>query len=144
MARTLLIWLLVLALPAQAVAAVSMVHCDRNHHDAEDTSFVRLNARSEHHQSEAKSPSAQNRLAAAVPGKQEVVSSSAVGAPKPFHVGKEKCSACASCCSAAAIICASVVVPAIDVTGAAFAADLPVVDSFRADGPERPPKSLLA
>lgn len=63
---------------------------------------------------------------------------------KAGHAAKQKCSACASCCSLGAILTTVPVVPVTDSAPTVFAAVVPTVDAFAADGPDRPPRNVLA
>jgi hypothetical protein len=56
-----------------------------------------------------------------------------------------KCSACAACCSVSVLLMSSVpTIPALDASPAMFSAVACTVGAFIADGPERPPRPLLA
>ena len=114
--RTLLIWLLVLAVPAQGAAAATMAFCGPNHHGSSSARVEVSAATSKHsHHGGAESvhevrSGASTTMAAAddVPTVMKVNQAS-----------KQKCSVCASCCSMGAILTA-------------------------ADGPDRPPRNVLA
>lgn len=55
-----------------------------------------------------------------------------------------KCSVCASCCSAAAIHDTVPKLPAVEPVAADFIALAPAVAPFATDGPDRPPRHVLA
>lgn len=151
--RILLIWLLVLAIPAQGVAAATMLYCGPDHHGASSDSIRDGNhgvVTSAHHQAPDAGPrqhdhathdhaahAAQNAESADVPAQ-----ASAAGVPDLSP--KVKCSVCASCCNAAAITSAVVHTPSYQapIVPALAASALPV--SFITDGPRRPPRSFLA
>ena len=139
MARMLLIWLLALALPAQGVMAATMVFCGPNHHDrAAATSH---DAGSAHRAlgSEA------NLHHEAVDGQAEYTAPDKAAESETLSPsGMQKCSVCASCCSAAAIHGTASKLPALEPMAADFAALAPTVEPFAADGPDRPPRHLLA
>ena len=85
------------------------------------------------------------------PDDQETVSaastelSKAAGtAAKSSHSDKQKCSACASCCSVSAILNTVATIPAPAATPTVFAAVVPTVDAFAVGGPDRPPRIVLA
>ena len=56
----------------------------------------------------------------------------------------QKCSVCAACCSAAAIYDALPKLPVLEPAAADFAAVVPAVEPFSADGPDRPPRHIPA
>ncbi len=60
------------------------------------------------------------------------------------QVATQKCSASASCCSAGAILTTVQGVPATEPVPTVFTTVVPTVDPFAADGPDRPPRSVLA
>ena len=60
------------------------------------------------------------------------------------QVATQKCSASASCCFAGAILTAVQGVPATEPVPTVFTTVVPTVDPFAADGPDRPPRSVLA
>ena len=63
---------------------------------------------------------------------------------KVSQAAKQKCSACASCCSLGAILTTVPVVPATDSAPTVFTIFVPTVDAFAVDGPDRPPRNVLA
>lgn len=76
---------------------------------------------------------------------EEVVASVSSAAPaKPGHSYKQKCSACASCCSFGAILSTVLTLPAPAPSPTVFSTVVPTVDAFAADGPDRPPRIVLA
>lgn len=166
--RTLLIWLLALALPAQGVAAATMVFCGPNHHGAGPVAHSQ-HANAEHaHRgsaaqqnrtqlgaSHAEHHGAQNGAQnGAQHGAQHAGAAQADEGSSSVEVAKapaklkqadsQKCSACASCCSAAAILSSAPSVAAPDFSATVFATVEPSVDPFAADGPDRPPRIVLA
>ena len=132
--RTFLIWLLALALPAQGVMAATMVFCGPNHHDRAASV-----AAAAHEDGAAHSHHASSDKQAEVPTSNE-----AAAPDKAAQAGMQKCSVCASCCSAAAIPEAVPKLPVLEPGAADFAAPASAVEPFAADGPERPPRHLLA
>ena len=133
MLRALLIWLLALALPAQGVMAAAMVFCGPNHHERAAASAAAHEAGTAHsHHGRA------DIQAEAATADEGAVPDEA--APSSM----QKCSVCASCCSAAAIHGAAAKLPALEPAAAHFAALAPAVEPFAADGPERPPRHQLA
>ena len=133
MVRMLLIWLLAFALPAQGVIAATMVFCGPNHHDRAAAAAMAHDADAAHSHDEATA------------GKAENTAPDEAAAPETFSPsGMQKCSVCASCCSAAAIHDAVPKLPVFEPVAADFAAMAPAVESFAADGPDRPPRHVLA
>ena len=146
--RTLLMCLLVLAVPAQGFAAVTMAFCGPNHHGSGQTPRAeqvlhvehgtgqladgKLGERAEHHHA----PAGHDETSAAL--------DHSVPHAKFAQADKHKCSACASCCSAAAILGSMPVVPAPAATLTVFASVVPSVSVLAADGPDRPPRPVLA
>lgn len=157
--RTLLICLLVLSVPAQGAAAATMVLCGPNHHgdgagvtmvhaqagglsstSAHDRPHDRPHAHSnDHAQHSAATHAAHDHAVADLPAVGEA-SASAQG----IHAGQHKCSACASCCSVSAMLSPVLAVPVPDVAPTVFSAVVPSVEAFSADGPDRPPRIVLA
>ena len=126
--RIALMWLLALALPVQGVVAATMVACGPGH------SSVAVQADTGHHPVQV--DHSHHRNAAAHDDLTEVKSD-------VVKVVSQKCSACASCCTAAMLpspapSLVSAVVPEFFV--AAVPADTAL---FLTDGPERPPRILF-
>lgn len=122
--RTLLVWLLVLAVPAQAVAAVTMVSCGQAHHAAATT------AAHAHHDTQVDADhSAVDEAAAPTQG---------------THAKVKTCSACAACCSMGALPSTVLALPAADIAPAVFSVVVPGVVRFVVDGPDRPPRNASA
>jgi len=141
MVRTLLIWLLALALPAQGVIAATMVFCGPNHHDRASAAAMAHDADAAHHPLD----SAAHSHHEAADGQAENAASDETAAPETFSPsGMQKCSVCASCCSAAAIHDTVAKLPVFEPMAADFAALAPAVEPFAADGPDRPPRHVLA
>ena len=140
--RTLLIWSLVLAVSAQGAAAATMAFCGPDHHRGGAAAQLQLAAPVEHpHHDGAVAPDHEHPQAEAQadPGS----AGSGVSA-KASDASQHKCSACASCCSVGAILSSVLAVPAPVFTPTVFSAVVPRVDTFAADGPDRPPRIVLA
>jgi hypothetical protein len=142
--RTLLIWLLVLAVPAQAAAAATMAFCGPSHDGGRQATVSRQGAPTghAHHGSAAESPH-EHRGVAAQPDEDASASPASTTAPAKL-VQADKCSACTSCCSAAAILTTVLTVPAPAISPTVSIADVPTVDACAAEGPDRPPRVFLA
>ena len=140
--RTLLIWSLVLAVSAQGAAAATMAFCGPDHHRGAAAAQFQPAAPAEHpHHDGAVAPDHQlsQGEAQADPG-----SASLGVSAKTSDASQHKCSACASCCSVGAILSSVLAVPAPVFTPTVFSAVVPRVDAFAADGPDRPPRIVLA
>lgn len=141
--RTLLVWCLVLALPIQGAAAATMVRCG-SHHSAhagvavaaavETMADAGADAHAGHHGHAHQMPSA----AAADVTDPDRASGANLATADPH-----KCSACAACCSVAAIGRMVLAVPAPDLTATVLIAVVPAVEKFSADGPDRPPRTIV-
>jgi hypothetical protein len=139
--RTLLIWLLVLAVPAQGVAAATMAFCGPSHHGG-GSPRAELSATSAEHSHHGDALAGHELDADAAPvvtGADEV---SVI--VKASQAAKQKCSACASCCSLGAILTTLPLVPTTDSAPTVFVTVVPTVDAFAADGPDRPPRYVVA
>ena len=102
--RTLLTWMLVLAVPLQGAAAATMAFCGPSHHGAGQVGHsdpaVGVGP-VDQHQGDGEADDHPHAHAVY----DEGASASAQAAPqaKFVHADKHKCSACASCCAAAAL-----------------------------------------
>lgn len=142
--RTVLISLLVLAVPAKAAAAVTLAFCGPNHHRAGQAQQVAV-AVPAHHWSAAQTEHGHASVAAQSDGDAMTSAPASTTAPaKPVQADEQKCSACASCCSGGAILSTMLAIPAPEVGPTVFVADVPRVDAFAASGPDRPPRIRLA
>jgi hypothetical protein len=163
-----LIWLLVLALPAQGAAAATMAFCNPAHHaDVSATASHQIamadpDLTRQHHADphavagDLASHTHRHAVPQGVADSDPVVSGvhSAAGsdlvgsagdlsATKLAHADHHKCSACASCCSAAVIGSTVLKVPAPGVAPTVFISVVPTVEKFASDGPDRPPRVHL-
>lgn len=138
-----MIWLLVLAIPAQGVAAATMAFCGPNHHSGGSATIAQQATAEHRHQAldvqAAHYPHDEAQAVDSASNTDEIPA-----ATKFVNADKHTCSACASCCSAAAIFNTALVVPAPELTPTAFVAVVPAVDNFAADGLDRPPRIHLA
>jgi hypothetical protein len=142
--RTLLILLLVLAVPVQAAAAVTMSRCGPNHHRGGPVE-QRAVAEHAHHGSAAQTPHRHEGVAAQPDADEATAVSASTAAPaKLIQPDEHKCSACASCCSGGAIFSTMPAVPAPEISSTVFIADVARVDAFAVSGPDRPPRIFLA
>ena len=138
--KTLLIWLLVLALPAQGIAAAAMTFCGSGHHGVASV-HVAMSAASEHlHRGDSlsvhRSDSGDFVAAATI--------EAASATEKASQAAQQKCSACASCCSLGAMLSTVPVIASFDPAPTVFTTVVPTVDAVATDGPDRPPRIALA
>jgi hypothetical protein len=139
--RSLLIWLMALALPIQAVAAASMQHCGAAHRlmQVGSAAAVVLDVHDHVHEAvphQHGDAGLDVEMSAGDPSDE---------GPNYTALGDDyTCSACANCCSAVALPASMVRLPAPPI--AAHAAALPAtnIDSFMPGGIDRPPRAFLA
>ena len=143
--QTLLIWLLVLAVPAQGAAAATMRFCGPHHHGGAAQTHDRQSGSAERSNphSLAQVALGHHDMAAQADADDPASAGSAALSQGGYDV-KQKCSACASCCSVGAIPSPVLAVPALAVAPTVFCTVVPTVEAFAADGPERPPRIVLA
>ena len=145
--RCFVMWLLVLALPVQGFAASTMLLCGAGHHGAaqvakgghDHASHMRMLTQPT--SVESASLAQHDQPAQATVADQE----SPVSPPAAKHAKVSgKCSACAACCTVAYL--PTTVVPfTVPSPGHALPVLEPITHGgFIADGPERPPRLLLA
>jgi hypothetical protein len=139
MLRTFLIWLLALALPAQGVMAATMVFCGPNHHDR--AAVVVTHEAGVAHQHDA---AAHSHQAATDAQSENTASDATAGSDRFTQSAMQKCTVCASCCSAAAIHDTVPKLPVLEPMAADFAPLVTAVEPFAVDGPDRPPRHTLA
>jgi len=131
--RTVWICLLVLALPAQGMAAATMAFCGQAGHHA--PSGTAHNMHGMHHGVDADTDS--KTPATALPVTADMAQPNA---HESGHTG----SACASCCAAAFITAAGSKMVAIDMAATLQTTALVDIGPFATDAPERPPRAVLA
>jgi hypothetical protein len=136
--RIALMWLLALAVPAQGFAAASMLNCGPGHHGA-----LKVHAH-DHGPGEATQHSHDNagHVDWHAQGFAER-STDGAEAPAAHGVVKVSCSACASCCTAAALPTAAVTFDAAPVDDFMVQLASRSIAAFLTDGPERPPRTIL-
>ena len=138
--RTLLIWMLVLALPAQGAASVTMAFCGPNHDQRGAAGSTQVPATSAHSHDGAAAQLAHAHEGGAVDASMDSdPSAPASGTQAQPHT----CSACASCCMGA-MLSSAPPMPVTDFAATVFATVVVGVDAFAVDGPDRPPRPFLA
>jgi hypothetical protein len=133
--KTLLIWILVLALPAQAMASAVKLSCGPAHHNAPQIVLVADG----HHHDGATAHSGMDSVSSGA-------TASADSSPTKPNIHKSSfCSACAACCvGAAAPPSISFLTPAYSSSGLVVISPAPLVTGFIPAGLERPPKRNFA
>ena len=161
MLRTVLIWLVALAIPAQGMAAVVMLHCGPGHHPAQKTgvtaTLLPAVAHAEHaahghvgHRvqgsdaatSAAASADVQGVAAAATAA--DTPAGSASDADPSTQPPNQKCSACAACCAGLALPSAVALLPTLDPVREVTVLSPAWTAGVAVDGLERPPRILRA
>ena len=141
--RSALMWLLLLALPLQGFAAVTMLNCGPNHQRMWEAALAEPagshdHATRGHHQHEMSTAG----------NHHDTASADAETDPSSVHqlnkLTKFKCSACAACCIGVALPTAALAFASMPPAEALrFFVPAPHVD-FVTDGLDRPPRLLLA
>jgi len=169
--QSLIVCLLALALPGQGVAAATMIHCAQAHqrlqsaaghpdaqasaghgHAAPHTHSSHTHAAAHtrdpahtHDAAQAHDAVHTHDAAQANPADHGVSSDfGSAQAEAAAEVGPYACSACASCCSGVGLSSALLQVPQPDAAATVFVTVVPAVDVFATDGPDRPPRIVLA
>ena len=122
-----------------------MAFCGPNHHGGGAAAQMQATAPANHaHPDDVVASEHKHPQATAAADEDSSASADSVAPAKVSHASKHKCSACASCCSVGAILSSVLAVPAPVFTPTVFSAVVPSVDTFAADGPDRPPRMVLA
>jgi hypothetical protein len=150
--KLVLVWLLALALPLQALAAATMLHCGPSHGRMQ----AQAGARHAHHaQASAhghgatghpgSAYSADSADPAKAAGANDTNGTSATDNPAGFaDLGQFKCSACGACCFAAAMPAFVLTVPKATAVAHWGLAPSQGRVAYLTSGPERPPKLPVA
>jgi len=138
-ARLALIWLLAVALPLQGLSAATMLACNPDQHDhapAVATGHVHADASVELH-SDAQVPGASSHQHAGL-------DPSGAGETSLDDGASQKCSACASCCTSAAVPSQAVSFDAVKPTDFFAPLVARTIAAYVTEGLERPPRSVFA
>ncbi len=133
-----LMFVIILALPLQGLAAATMFHCgpaQAGEHSAADPGHRHADPVAPHHH-HGEAPDAHHAHATA-----EATSEAGDADPQ---APLSKCSACASCCTASALPSAPMVIASPDLPQSFTAPDATRVEPFVTHGPERPPRPFFA
>ena len=138
--KALLVWLVMLALPAQGFAAATMLFCGPMHERMSAAAGVEGPV---HHHSGAIN-SDHDHQAATTGEAVEVRHGVASDLGKSDDLSKFSCSACATCCVGAALVASATTFPLRNQAHERiFSASFPQA-GFVTGGPHRPPRSFLA
>ena len=149
--RSLLVWLLVLAVPAHAAAVATMVFCGSKHPVLAAASPAH-HAAAGHHAHAGGVAGGHDHPALAQPAPVAhtgahagAASVDSAGPAQPAATADaHKCSACGSCCSAGAILTTLPGLAEPECASTVFDAVVASVDAFTADLPDRPPRVWFA
>ena len=140
--RSVLMWLLLIALPVQGFAAATMLNCGPNHHRMWEASVGTQVGSSEHAAHDHQHPKD-----VADPDEVAVVGDHADGGSSLNHLSKLskfKCSACAACCMGVALPPSPLAFLSFPPASAPTPnVSAPHVD-FVSNGLDRPPRLFLA
>jgi hypothetical protein len=140
--RSLLIWLMVLALPSQGLAASVMRHCAPVGPPVHSVAAASLSMDGHDHVHAAEVPG--HHLAQHAPGSDVSTADGAGLAHGKVTAGAGKCSACAACCPAVGMPPSVSPIPTPPAETQALQLPFIEVDSFVPGGLDRPPRTLLA
>jgi hypothetical protein len=133
--RTLLVWCLVLAVPAQGAAAVTRALCGGAHPATAVAAPAHAGPAAVHgHAHPAAGHEVHTAMAAAAADAAEAVPADSAG-------GGHGCSACAACCAPSVLPDATLALPVVVAGPVVFSVVEVAVEPFAADGPDRPPRS---
>lgn len=145
--RSVLMWLLAVALPIQGASAVTMLACGPVHSSVAAAVSGVMPAAADHDHAAHLLDIAADHAAPAEEASSAANGYGEVGpgtAQSLHKASKGKCSACASCCSAA-FLPTEVVAVRLPAATQFVSPLLPAwVAVFQTDGPDRPPRLILA
>ncbi|AKJ27144.1 hypothetical protein AAW51_0453 [Caldimonas brevitalea] len=149
--RSVLLWVLAVALPFQGAVAATMIACGPQHHGtalvfsqataADPHDAADGHVEHGHSQQHLHGPTADTRAA---PDAPQLASADAHPDADPHQATASKCSVCAFCCAPAALPVSATAIdppPAVDSLHPTSESHAVV---FMTDGPERPPRTFLA
>ncbi len=154
--RTVLAWLLMLAIPVQGFAATAMLFCAPSHHGVVSTITAFQVAASKPQASEHSAHYHAGMQQSAHHEHESDVSSSAtsnaadspdLAKTAPLKIGKVadgKCSACATCCTGSALVSAPQMNPVAMTGSDSIPFTLESFFSYVPEGFDPPPRSILA
>lgn len=150
--RAFLVWVMVIAMPVQGMAASAMLFCGASHERMMQGLVLDAPASAPGHSGDAA-----HEVAAMDHGDHEHAGSGAPVASEPDmaadgdgmgslfpHHGKFSCSACAACCTALALPASFELPQAVRTAHALRSSPVAPVASHQPDGLDRPPRAVLA
>lgn len=142
--RIVLFWLLAFTVPVQGFAATTMLFCMGSHHQAESAGA--RSAQDHHAVHEHSNGSHHEHHDMASDHGQDLASSDGATSHEGASVHKTagKCSACSACCMSVAIPTSAVRFEPMQNGSDLVAVEFRTRAVFLTDGPERPPRSILA
>lgn len=142
--RAVLVWMVMFAIPMQGISASTMLLCGPSHHrqqQAAQSGHDHAQHGHADHRGHAASDAVEE-AASANAGADEVSGSPQwMGSAEPSNL---KCSACAVCCSAVALLQVLPLMAAAQVNASVYPPLSMAYQGFVADGPQRPPRPFLA
>jgi hypothetical protein len=139
--RSLLIWLMVLALPSQGLAASVMQHCAPVNPPVHSGAAIALSMDGHDHVHADELPG--DDLAQQAHGSEGLTTDGA-NLAQGKAAGAGKCSACAACCPAVGMPPSMNPIPTPPAQTPALQLPFIAVDSFVPGGLDRPPRNFLA
>jgi hypothetical protein len=140
----MLVWLTVLALPLQGLAAAAMLHCASGAATTHEVMHQQSpHGPSAHRHDGSPAPADAPTTPLATPDDLHGTTPAAVGAGEPVAGGAHTCSACAACCAAMALPALAWDLPAPMLASVPLPASGAGSASFIASGLERPPRAAL-
>lgn len=150
--RAFLVWVMVIAMPVQGMAASAMLFCGPSHERMMRGLALGASASAPGHAGDAAHEmvamdhGAHEPAVSGAPVAREPAvgaDSDGVGSLFPHH-GKFSCSACAACCSAPALPASFELPEAVRAAHAIRSSPMAPVASHQPDGLDRPPRAILA
>jgi len=144
--RIALMWLLALAVPVQGIAAVRMMHCGPGHHGASVAHSPAAHAHEDlqHAETSLHAPHGMDGAHAHHAVVANDSDDDASNSLTSHELANGSCSACASCCTAAALPARLTLFEPSPVHDVLVSHPPRGVAAFVTGGPERPPRSFLA
>ncbi len=133
--KAALVWLVMLAIPAQGFAAATMLFCGPMHER------MGAGTASAHAHSNGVEPGHDHHAAPMERAAGAGLSDATFDPERSGEFAKSTCSACANCCVGTALVAVSASLPLIDAASEPVVSIVPHSIGFVTDGPKRPPRS---
>lgn len=141
--RSVLVWLLVLAMPVQGIAAARMQHCAPTHARMQVVGQAEVPMH-EHDHAHATADDGQGLSAEATAASSRSAVDTSGPVKAPVSADAQQCSACAACCPTLGLPATAELVPAAPIAAPAAQRSVLAVVAFVTSGPDRPPRVVLA